>query len=119
MALQEWHPLVWEDLKRTAHHDIATVVWEDVSDKAMLTLQAAGLGQAAGALHALPLVDFLAGYVRAALQWELPRGRHADDHHLHPATPPVRPGSRTCASQFSVLQLVYCSLTCARHSGIL
>lgn len=69
-------------------------MWQNQGEGLMMhmpMLQAAGLEQAAGTLFALPLVDFPAGYVRAALQWDLCRGRHADDHHLHPATPPVRP----------------------------
>ena len=60
-------------------------------------LQAAGLAHTAGTLFALPLVDFPAGLVRVGLRWQLPGGRHADDHHLHPADPPVRARSTPCA----------------------
>jgi hypothetical protein len=53
------------------------------------TLQAAGLNHMPGTLFALPLIDFPAGFIKAFIDWELPKGRHQDDHYLHPAVPPV------------------------------
>lgn len=53
-------------------------------------LQAAGLNHTPGTLFALPLVDFPAGFIKAFIDWELPKGRHQDDHYLHPAVPLVR-----------------------------
>ena len=55
----------------------------------LLSVQAAGLNHTPGALFALPLVDFPAGFIKAFIDWELPKGRHQDDHHLHPAVPLV------------------------------
>lgn len=63
--------------------------WPCGADTGSLIVQAAGLEHAAGTLLALPLVDFPAGFVRFALNWQLGSGRHADDHHLHPAEPLV------------------------------
>ena len=51
--------------------------------------QAAGLNHTPGTLFALPLVDFPAGFIKAFIDWELPKGRHQDDHYLHPAVPLV------------------------------
>ena len=51
--------------------------------------QAAGLNHTPGTLFALPLLDFPAGFIKAFIDWELPRDRHQDDHYLHPAEPLV------------------------------
>ena len=55
----------------------------------LLPVQAAGLNHTPGTLFALPLVDFPAGFIKAFIDWELPKGRHQDDHYLHPAVPLV------------------------------
>ena len=54
-----------------------------------MQMQAAGLNHTPGTLFALPLLDFPAGFIKAFIDWELPRDRHQDDHYLHPAVPLV------------------------------
>ena len=54
-----------------------------------MLMQAAGLNHTPGTLFALPLLDFPAGFIKAFIDWELPKGRHQDDHYLHPAVPLV------------------------------
>ena len=54
-----------------------------------MLMQAAGLNHTPGTLFALPLLDFPAGFIKAFIEWELPKDRHQDDHYLHPAVPLV------------------------------
>ena len=77
-------------------------------------MQAAGLNHTPGTLFALPLLDFPAGFVKAFIDWELPRDRHQDDHYLHPAVPLV---SRASKSWLRAYHSSHCStskLQCVR-----
>lgn len=73
------------------------------------TLQAAGLKHTPGTLFALPLIDFPAGFIKAFIDWELPKGRHQDDHYLHPAIPLVSrrpsPFESDCSHSLGVFRL--------------
>ena len=78
-------------------------------DNVVGTPQAAGLNHTPGTLFALPLIDFPAGFIKAFIDWELPKGRHQDDHYLHPAIPLVSrlpsPFDSDCSLSLGVFRL--------------
>ena len=84
-----------------------------------MQVQAAGLNHTPGTLFALPLLDFPAGFIKAFIDWELPKDRHQDDHYLHPAVPLV-----SCARDLSLYTdsifepQMYC-LSCVQSAALM
>ena len=80
-----------------------------------MRMQAAGLNHTPGTLFALPLLDFPAGFIKAFIDWELPRDRHQDDHYLHPAVPLVSLAEKLAQSSSDLtLQHIQATMSEAR-----
>ena len=62
-------------------------------------LQAAGFKQPAKAMYILPACDV--PHLEAVLTptWQLPGGRHPDQHHIFPVDLPVRLGTKPCCEE--------------------